>query len=73
MNKKVALVSVIGSNMSFPKILSKTVQVLEDNGITVLSVHKCLRNVNIQFVIEEEFFDQAICMLHEALIENPII
>ncbi|MBU1168567.1 MAG: aspartate kinase [Proteobacteria bacterium] len=73
MVKKVALVSVIGNNMSFPKILSKAVSTLEENDIPVLTVHKCLRNVNIQFVIEENFFDTAICLLHEALIEKPII
>lgn len=73
MNRKVALVSVIGNNMSFPRILSKAIVVLEENGIQVMTVHKCLRNVNIQFVIDEEFFEKAICLLHDALIENPVL
>jgi aspartate kinase len=73
MNRKVALVSVIGNNMSFAKIISKAAGVLEENGIPVMTVHKCLRNVNIQFVIDEKHFENAICLLHEALVEKPVI
>jgi len=67
--RKVALVSAIGSDMKVPGILSSSVRALADAGISVLAVHQCMRQVDIQFVIDEDNYEAAIVALHGALIE----
>ncbi|GGC67774.1 aspartate kinase [Marinobacter halophilus] len=67
--RKVALVSAIGSDMKVPGILARSVKSLADKDISVLAIHQCMRQVDIQFVIDEDLYDQAIVALHGALIE----
>lgn len=67
--RKVALVSAIGSDMQVPGILSKTVKSLADEEISILAIHQCLRQVDMQFVVEEENYKRAITKLHQTLIE----
>ncbi|MBR9870351.1 MAG: aspartate kinase [Gammaproteobacteria bacterium] len=67
--RKVALVSAIGSDMKVPGILARSVKSLADNDISVLAIHQCMRQVDIQFVIDEDHYDSAISALHGALIE----
>ncbi|KPQ30651.1 MAG: aspartate kinase [Marinobacter excellens HL-55] len=67
--RKVALVSAIGSDMKVPGILARSVKSLADKDISVLAIHQCMRQVDIQFVIDEDHYDQAIVALHGALIE----
>ncbi|QBM18532.1 aspartate kinase Ask_Ect [Marinobacter sp. JH2] len=67
--RKVALVSAIGSDMKVPGILARSVKSLADKGISVLAIHQCMRQVDIQFVIDEDHYDSAIAALHGALIE----
>ncbi|WP_152205915.1 aspartate kinase [Marinobacter changyiensis] len=67
--RKVALVSAIGSDMHVPGILAKTVQALADEDISVLAIHQCLRQVDMQFVIDESHYSKAIVKLHQTLIE----
>ncbi|MDP4547972.1 MAG: aspartate kinase [Marinobacter sp.] len=67
--RKVALVSAIGSDMKVPGILARSVKSLADKGISVLAIHQCMRQVDIQFVIDEDHYDSAISALHGALIE----
>lgn len=68
--KKVALVSAIGSNMADPKVLPRAVNALDAADITVLAVHKCMRDIDIGFVIEEDDFETAVRVLHEELVEK---
>ena len=70
MLKKVALVSVIGSNMEEASVLPKAVNALSDAEINILAIHKCMRDIDIQFVVEREDFDQSIRVLHEKLVEG---
>jgi aspartate kinase len=70
MLKKVALISAIGSNMTDPGVLPKAVNVLDGENIKVLAVHKCMRDIDIQFVIEEDDFEKSICVLHQKLVEE---
>lgn len=68
----VAIVSAIGSNMKFPGFLAKSAQALADADINVLAVDQCMRQVNMQFVVNRGDYDHAIRALHAAVVEsNP--
>ncbi|KXS54267.1 MAG: Aspartokinase [Marinobacter sp. T13-3] len=67
--RKVALVSACGSDMKVPGILARSVKALADEEISVLAIHQCMRQVDIQFVIDEDDYNKAIVALHGALIE----
>lgn len=67
--QKVAIVSAIGSDMQIPGILAKTVQVVADNDISVLAVHQSMRQVDMQFIVNEKDYDATIKSLHSALVE----
>ncbi len=70
MIKKVSLVSVIGSNMADTSVLPGAVNTLDKEGIKILAIHKCMRDIDIQFVIEQADFNKSICVLHKKLIEE---
>jgi aspartate kinase len=67
--KKVALISAIGSNMADTWVLPTAVHALANAGVEILGLHKCMRQVDIQFVVEEDDFQKAICTLHQNLVE----
>jgi aspartate kinase len=67
--QKVAIVSAIGSDMQVPGILAKTVKALADQNISVLAMHQSMRQVDMQFLINESDYDQAIKSLHGCLVE----
>ena len=67
--RKVALVSAIGSDMKVPGILARSVKALADEQISVLAMHQCMRQVDMQFVVDEDDYEKAIVALHGALIE----
>ncbi len=67
---KVAIIGVIGSNMKIPGILSKAASALADANINVLALDQCMRQVNMQFVVERDDFEQAQIALHRKLVEN---
>src|SRR5690606_13386901 len=67
--RKVAILSAIGSDMKVPGILSRAVSALAAENISVLAIHQSLRQVDMQFVIDEGDYDQAARSLHRALIE----
>ena len=67
--RKVAIVSAIGSDMQVPGILAKTVSALAASNISVLAIHQAMRQVDMQFVIEEKQYDSAIQSLHACLVE----
>ena len=66
---KVAIVSAIGSNMKVPGILAKTVGALAEQNISVLAMHQTMRQVDMQFVINEDDYDLAVQSLHRHLVE----
>jgi aspartate kinase len=67
--QKVAIVSAIGSDMKIPGILAKTVGALAQKNISVLAMHQSMRQVDMQFVINEDDYDAAIKNLHTGLVE----
>lgn len=67
--RKVAIVSAIGSDMQVPGILAKTVGALANANISVLAIHQSMRQVDMQFIVEEEDYTLAVQSLHECLVE----
>ncbi len=67
--RKVAIVSAIGSDMQVPGLLQTCVKALSDEEIPILAMHQCMRQVDIQFVVEESDYERAISTLHGILIE----
>ncbi len=68
--KKVALVSAIGSDLDVPGLLAHCAQEMSRAGVNILSIHQNMRAVDIQFLIDEEDYERAICALHRCVIEN---
>jgi len=67
--RKVAIVSAIGSDMQVPGILAKTVGALAKANISVLAIHQSMRQVDMQFVIDEDDYEAAVQSLHACLVE----
>lgn len=68
--RKLALVSVIGSDLNRPGMLADAVSALADEGIEIIAIHQPMRRVDIRFAIEEDAYDAAIRALHCRLIES---
>jgi aspartate kinase len=67
--RRVAIVSAIGSDLQIPGILAKTVQAIASQNINVLAMHQSMREVDMQFIVDEDDYDEAIKSLHAALVE----
>ena len=67
--QQVAIVSAIGSDMQVPGILAKTVGALANQNISVLAMHQSMRQVDMQFIINVDDYEQAIKSLHSCLVE----
>jgi len=65
--KKVAVISIIGSNIAKPGVLAKATAVLAKNRINVDCISQSLRQVNMQFVISRKQYRKAICVLNDIL------
>lgn len=63
--KMVALICVIGAQIDTNITLSKGILALMNNDISPISVHSSMRNVNVQFVVKDEAYEDAIRALHE--------
>ncbi len=68
--RKVAIVSAIGSDMQVQGILARAVTSLAQQGINILAVHQSMRQVDMQFVVEESDYRAAVSGLHEQLLEQ---
>lgn len=66
----VAIVSVIGSNMKIPGFLSRAAKALADANINILALDQCMRQVNMQFVVERDNFKKAQIVLHKEFVEK---
>ena len=67
---KVAIIGVIGSNMKIPGFLSKAAAALAEANINILALDQCMRQVNMQFIVERDDFRQAQIALHRKLVEE---
>lgn len=67
--RKVAIVSVIGSDLSLSGLTKDAVGALADSGVEILGLHQQMRNVDIQFVVRHQDYEKSIRSLHRALVE----
>ncbi|MGF1724336.1 aspartate kinase [Photobacterium nomapromontoriensis] len=70
--RMVALISAIGSQIDTNKTLAKGVLALMNNDVTPVALHSSMRNVNVQFVVNDKEYEQAICALHQEFFEAKI-
>jgi aspartate kinase len=68
-SRKIAIVSAIGSDMQVPGILAKTVGALADAKISILAMSQSMRQVDMQFMIDESKYELAVKSLHQCMIE----
>lgn len=67
--RKVCIVSAIGSDLKIPGMLARAAQALADAGVDILGVHQCMRQVDMQFVLDEEDYQPAVKAMHTQLVE----
>lgn len=65
----VAMVSVIGSDISRPALVADALAALAEAGINIVAMQHQIRNVDVQFVVDIDDFEAAIGALHRALVE----
>jgi len=66
-DKQVAVVCCMGTNIAHPGFLYKAAKALCDNDINIECFAQSLRQVNMQFVITREGYSKAIVALNDAL------
>ena len=69
---KVAIVSVIGSNMKIPGFLARAANALSEADVNVLAIDQTIRQVNIQFIIERDQFERAQKARHHEFVERQV-
>lgn len=67
--RKVAIVSAIGSDMKTTGMLAKAVKAIAEQDVNVIAMHQSMRQVDMQFVVNEEDYERTICSLHKELVE----
>lgn len=68
--KPLAVVFLIGSNIAKPGVLAKAATVLAESGINIHCMSQSLRQVNMQFVIERDLYQEAVINLNRELCVN---
>jgi aspartate kinase len=68
--RKVDIVSAIGTNMRDPEILPAALSALNAAKLDVLASHASGRGVDIQFMMADGTYDEAVRVLHKVLIEG---
>ncbi len=66
--RKVAIVSAIGTDLNKPALTANAVGALSDAEVGLLGLHQTMRNVDIQFILEQDHYERAVVVLHNALI-----
>ena len=67
--KKVAAVSAIGSDLKMKGLLGKATTAIAEAGVSILAVHQCMRQVDVQYIVEEDDYHKAVKALHASLVE----
>ncbi len=68
--RKVAILSVIGSDLNRSGLTSDAVSALAGVKIELLGMHQPMRHVDIQFIVEERDYDRGVAALHRAMVED---
>lgn len=69
--RPVAMVCCMGTNIALPGILGRAASALHARSINIEAFSQSLRQVNMQFVIHREKYEEAIIALNEALCLGP--
>ena len=67
-----SIVSVLGTNIAMPGFLYRASKALYEKGINVESIAQSLNQVNIQFVVKRECYENAVIALNDAFVKNQI-
>lgn len=68
--RRAGLVSAIGRDLSGLKVMMRGLQALDEAGIEPISSLETGRNVDVQFIVSDDKLNDAIKLLHAALIEE---
>ncbi len=68
--QKVAIVSVIGSNLEAPGLVAQATGALAEAGVKLLASHSPSRGVDIQLIVPEDSYQTAIKALHRTFVES---
>ncbi|CAM8672409.1 MULTISPECIES: aspartate kinase [Sphingobium] len=68
----IAIVSVIGSDISRPGLMPDAFQALAAAHVPIIAMQHQIRNVDVQFIVDINHFDRAVRALHRALIEGGV-
>lgn len=66
---KVSLVSAIGSDLQVNGLLAQAVAALAESDIGVQAMHQSMRQVDMQFVVNDDDYKDAVRNLHRCLVE----
>jgi aspartate kinase len=66
----VAIISVLGTNLPFPRVLADACAALADSGVDILGINQATHRVSIQFVLRREQSEAAQLALHARLVEQ---
>jgi len=68
--QRVAVISVLGTNMPFPDVVARSCSSLARAKINILGLNQATRRVNVQFIVEREQSQAAQLALHAELVER---
>ncbi|MDT8429609.1 MAG: aspartate kinase [Pseudomonadales bacterium] len=66
---KVCIVSAVGSDLKIKGMLAQTATALSEAKVDILAVHQSMRQVDMQFVLNDEDYESAVKSLHSHLVE----
>tara|TARA_R110002050_G_scaffold57423_5_gene129237 strand:- start:156534 stop:157979 length:1446 start_codon:yes stop_codon:yes gene_type:complete len=66
---KVSLASVMGSDMRIQGLLARSVQTMFTHNINIEAIHQNIRQVEMQFFVNQNDYEKTIKALHSSLIE----
>lgn len=69
-SRKIAMISVIGSDMNVPGILADLSNCLADHDISIQAIHQGMRQVDIRVVVEDEEYERTLKALHKTFFED---
>lgn len=72
-SRPVAMVSVIGSDISETGLVPRALLALDNAGIEMIAMQHQIRNVDVQLIVECDAFDDAVRALHAVLVEGAEI
>jgi aspartate kinase len=67
--QEVAMVSVIGSDLSEPGLVPRALAALDGAGIDLVALQHQIQGVDVQFIVAAPDFEEAVRALHVALVE----